>query len=553
MSLNMLAVIARKNITNDEIVMIPAAYYHLVAGDFQVVNEHPPLSKILAGLPLLFIQPNEMRTSGLPATLSSSERTWQVQEHFWRTNRKSLDTLSFWTRVPAIALTIGLGILLFLLARDLFGERAALFAVALFALEPTVLAHGRVVQTDIPAAFGYLLLFFMLRRHWNSKKWQSSAWLGIATGIALLAKFSMLIAGPILAIYFLALFILARRHELTRATVCAQAGIVLLALLIVVNAAYFFQNRELTEADTNWITASFPSSATAVLATIQALTWIVPTDFIFGIFWQLWHSKQGHGASLFGVFRETGWWYYFPVAFALKTTLPFLLLSIAAIGWGLYRAITKCDRQSLFLLAPFAIYTVFVMISSINIGVRYYLPAYMFLFILAGAMLDRWLRSRRFRPAQLVVVIVMLGWCALEAVRTYPDYLSHMNQLASGAPRWYYLSDSNVEWGEDVSALADYLKARGETRVQAALLGGFVSLNWYGVEYVDALSPPPNSAPTRYVALGASFLNGSTVPLRMVGDRPQTNEERIATFEAFRHQTPEAVFGGSIYLYRVNE
>ena len=48
MSLQMLAVISRKSITIDEIVMIPAAYYHLVAGNFQLVNEHPPLSKIMA-------------------------------------------------------------------------------------------------------------------------------------------------------------------------------------------------------------------------------------------------------------------------------------------------------------------------------------------------------------------------------------------------------------------------------------------------------------------------------------------------------------------------
>src|SRR5438552_15308 len=44
MSWQMLAVISRKSITIDEIVMIPAAYYHLVAGDFQLVNEHPPLA-----------------------------------------------------------------------------------------------------------------------------------------------------------------------------------------------------------------------------------------------------------------------------------------------------------------------------------------------------------------------------------------------------------------------------------------------------------------------------------------------------------------------------
>src|SRR5687767_8517731 len=55
MSFNMLTVIARKSITLDETVMIPAAYYHLAAGNFQLVHDHPPVSKILAAVPLLFI------------------------------------------------------------------------------------------------------------------------------------------------------------------------------------------------------------------------------------------------------------------------------------------------------------------------------------------------------------------------------------------------------------------------------------------------------------------------------------------------------------------
>jgi hypothetical protein len=59
MAVNMFAAISRKGITNDEIIHIPAGYYHLVAGEFQINNEHPPLVKMWAALPLLLIQPNE--------------------------------------------------------------------------------------------------------------------------------------------------------------------------------------------------------------------------------------------------------------------------------------------------------------------------------------------------------------------------------------------------------------------------------------------------------------------------------------------------------------
>jgi hypothetical protein len=70
------------------------------------------------------------------------------------------------------------------------------------------------------------------------------------------------------------------------------------------------------------------------------------------------------------------------------------------------------------------------------------------------------------------------------------------------------------------------------------------------VEYVDLLSPPATPLPeTRYVALGASFLNGSTVPGWSEGSGRETKEEQRNYFASYRDRTPEAIIG-SIYLYR---
>jgi hypothetical protein len=161
----MFAVISRKSITVDEIVMIPSAYYHLAAGNFQLVNEHPPLAKIIAGVPALFVQPNEVKPEQIVGEPGSFREKWSYAERFWENNPDIFESLSFWPRVPAVILTVLLGFLIFKLARELFGPLPAVLAVALFTLEPTVLAHGRVVQTDIPATLGYLLLFFAMYRY----------------------------------------------------------------------------------------------------------------------------------------------------------------------------------------------------------------------------------------------------------------------------------------------------------------------------------------------------------------------------------------------------
>ncbi|MCA1635834.1 MAG: glycosyltransferase family 39 protein [Acidobacteria bacterium] len=554
MSINLLTVVARKSITVDEVVMIPSAYYHLVAGNFQLVHEHPPLSKILAAVPLLFIQPRELDSRRTGAPPASPAEEWAYQEHFWQDNRAAFETISFWTRVPMIALAVALGVLVFAFARELFGPRAAVLAVALYSFEPTVLAHARVVQTDIPAAFGYLLLFYALHRYVPAPSMKRARALGLAGGVAVLAKFSMLIAGPVLAATFLWMLWRAPRRGQSRAALAAHASVAALALFLIIHATYFFHSRELLDVDARWVADAFRENSGAVWDAVRALSYIFPTDFVLGVFWQISHNGAGHPASLLGMHSHTGWWYYFPVAFALKTTLPFLLLSLASLAWSGYELFVRRDRRFIVLLAPFALYTAFVLLSRIDIGVRYYLPAFPFLFILGGALLDRLLNSGRARRGAWAATFVLLAWVGVEALRAYPNQMSYMNQLAWSHPHWHYLSDSNVEWGDDVRGLAEYLKARGETRVRAATLGGYATLQYYGIESLDLIAPTDVRLPeTRYVAIGASFLNGSTVPARELRGRKLTEEERINFFDEYRRRTPEAVIGGSTYIFREHE
>ena len=97
-------------------------------------------------------------------------------------------------------------------------------------------------------------------------------------------------------------------------------------------------------------------------------------------------------------------------------------------------------------------------------------------------------------------------------------------------------------------------EARGERRVRAALLGGSVLLPLYGVGYVDLLSPPGTPLPeTRYVALGASFLNGSTVPGWGEGSGRETKEQQRNYFASYRNRTPEASLAQFIFTASVGE
>jgi hypothetical protein len=551
MAVNLISVTVRKSITTDEVVLIPSAYYHLVADEVHLIGQHPPLCKLLAGLPLLFIQPNEWAPAKVDPAASPDQNEWNYTVHFWQDNRALFEVISFWARMPMVALTLALGFLVFLFARDLLGPRAAVLAVTLFAVEPTILAHGRIVQTDIPAAFGLLLSVFALYRYLREPNWKKACGIGAAVAIAMLAKYSMLVIGPAFLVVLLVLFWRERKR---RADLALHTLIVTGVLLLVINAAYFFHNRPLTEGDLKWIATVFPEAPSVITASVRALRLVLPTDFVMGVYWQLHHSRVGHPAGLLGMYSNHGWWFYFPVAFAFKATIPFLALSVTSVGWALYRVISRREFRWLVLLIPLGLYTALLMRSPIDIGVRYYLPAYIFLIILSACLLESLFRNRSARMAMArgVVAIVALLWMGFEAFHAYPNYLPYLNQLAVGRPHWWYLSDSNVEWGDDARDLAIYLRAHGQTQVRGLLLGCFATLDFYGVNYVDALAKTTEKPP-RYTALGASFLNGSTVPPYEIDGKRVPDEVRVNTFDSFRHLKPETVIGDSIYLYRTGD
>lgn len=549
MAANLVLAVRQRTITNDEVVHIPAGYAYLVDGAFQLNNEHPPLAKLWAALPLLVLSPTSPAIIG-SATSTSRERTIAYSVQFWRENGDIFNAISFWSRVMMVVVTLGLGVLIFVFGRDVFGELAALFGVALYSLEPTVLAHGRVVHTDIPAAFTYLLFIYSLYRYVEQQTNRRAILVGMAAGLALATKFSLVIVIPIALVVAAAILWRAPRREVSRTRILAQVLGASAVTVLIINATYLFQRVPLTPADTALI-ASLSSGAAGLL--VSGLEWVslvLPTYFKVGLLDVARHNQNGHAASLLGAYGTHGWWYYFPIAFALKTVISFLLVAVAALAWSAWRAVARSDRRHWWMLAPFALYALFAMSSNINIGVRHFLPAMPFVFILGGALLARAVQSHR-RAIGVALAAFVLLWSGMEAVRTFPNYTPYMNQLAIGRPHWWYLSDSNVEWGDDVRALADYLKARGETRVTAALLGGWATLGRYGVQYVNAMPDDNRLAPdTRYTAIGASFLNGSTVPPGGPGTGRESFETRVDYFDAYRQRVPEAVFGGSIYLFR---
>jgi len=557
MGLNFLSVLPRKSITVDDIVHIPAGFYHLHRY-FRINFEQPPLVKMLAAFPLLFTNTEMPSMDQSMGSLDPHRGFTQnaLAQEFWRANNARYEELTFWSRVPMIAVALLLGALIFIFTLQLFGARAGLLAVALYTLEPTVLANGRVVQTDLISSVAYLLLSIATYVYLKTPKFRSAVYLGLTVGLALVSKFSMLALAPLAILAQVVLFTFAPKFGQRRSAIALHVLLSCASAIFVINAAYLF-HRETPEPFSTFlglrddVTASMEVAPKLEAAAYSAAQRIFSSEYVNGILFQMAHNRHGNTASLLRMYSQYGWWYYFPVAFALKTTIPFLLLSIASTAWALWRFYQKRERQLLVMLLPLFAFTALSMMGSINIGIRHFLPAYPFLFILSGALLD-YVLGRRQKPwLMMTVMIVVFGWMGIETIRAYPDYIPYMNELASRSPHWYYLSDSNVEWGDDVKSLALYLREKGEHSVSAAIMAHPV-LESYGIEAINAPADASRGQ-TRYVAIGASHLNGSTVGSEQTGSTSLSRTARIDYFADYRQRQPEIVFGNSIYLYRVKE
>src|SRR5207237_9253706 len=108
------------------------------------------------------------------------------------------------------------------------------------------------------------------------------------------------------------------------------------------------------------------------------------------------------------------------------------------------------------------------MASRINLGVRYVLPLYPMLAMIAGIGAASLFVTRSIK-SWILLTLLMIGQLGVSAIN-YPDYLPYFNVFAGAEPE-RLLVDSDLDWGQDINRVATELQARGIGRVFAALQG----------------------------------------------------------------------------------
>lgn len=475
--LQMLLALPRLSATSDEIVHLPAGYTYWTTRDFRLNPEHPPLAKLLAAVPLLFLKPHV-----------------DLRSHEWNTGDEYLfgyrflygndaDRLLFWGRLPMTMLAAVGAAIVFLWASDMFGPAAGLFAVGLCAFSPNLLAHGMLVTTDVPVAVFATLASYLF---WKSGL-KSNLAVGLATGAAMASKFSAAVLPVIIAGFSLwRIFCAAQRRKraLLEAKRLAISGI---GCILVIEAAYLFS--------------------------------VPPWRYVTNMGYLNANHNPVRLFYLFGHFNGRGWWVYFPLAFLVKATVPLMLtIALAGIQFASKRFI-NLSGERLILIVAISFLTV-VIAGADDMGVRYLLPIFPLLFIWGSRIVV----ELKGKTVGVVLLVLLVAWQARAALGAFPNYIPYFNEIAGGSSGGIrYLDDSNVDWGQAVKMTGEYVRSRHLGAVELLPFSTFDNPRYYGVE-----RPDRNDLDTYQVMISANRHPGIYIVsahhlIRVMHVRPEWN------------------------------
>ena len=509
--------------TFDELVSPAVGYAELFTGDFRLVPDHPPLIRILTSLPLLPFQ------SVVPLHHDSWQRKdkagrsrYTFAEQFFYVANGEADRMMFWSRIPVVGLSLLLGLLVFQWAKDLYGTAAGLLAFFLYAFEPNIMAHSRLATNDLIIT---LLIFATVFEFWRYRRAPSMTSLiltGLLLGFALLSKFSAIMLFPMLVVlaFFAPPIPVFKRLASALVTPTKRSSIRPAIGLAFITAVSTFV------------------VASVVVAAFYNIQWWL---FIEGVLHAVTHYRgdqlatRGHPAYLMGELSTHGWWYYFPVAFLTKTPIPLLIYILASL---IFLSFWK-NEAKYFLLIPIVTIISGGLASQLNIGLRHILPAYPFLIVLASRVVT----IRFSRPRFFAATFCALGvWYMVSTLKIFPSYLAYFNEFVGPENGYKILVDSNLDWGQDLKRLKQFMKENGIPEIYLSYFGT-ANPCYYGIKFLPLPDSYPNCSGQPKV-FSPSFVAVSATNLQSVYLSSKS-------YDWLKIYKPIAQIGYSIFIYDI--
>jgi 4-amino-4-deoxy-L-arabinose transferase-like glycosyltransferase len=471
----------RESVTIDEVSHIGAGVSYLQKFDLRLNEEHPPLTKVLAALPLV-LRGTRADYSHISWTISEKffpayMGQWVFGEWLLTKWNNPVTTLA-WARLPMLLLTLALGWVLYVCARRLGGNWGGLLCLSVYVSTPAFLAFGPLVHTDIAVTLFSLLALWRFAEIWQNPNRKNAMLFALALAGALLSKFT---AG-ILFFAFVAFALSTRWRAVpgqplakpeARAWRRLRWRVTLQGVLWAAVAVYLFYFIFSLNQTSDVLYRLGHGSAAVPLRRLLMPPWL----YLRGVLMVLITASRP--TFILGHSYPHGVWFYFPVLFVLKSPLGFLGLLALAAALAL-RQKGRDGANAPTIPAEFAIrwrvlwvalivFTGFCLLSRLDLSIRHFSVPLALLMLLLAAMPRMVERLRLSAPTagRLIGAAggVLALSCLFTAVRAYPYYFPYINALSVGHPAYELVNDSNLDWNQSLPEVKRFADQHGLQRI----------------------------------------------------------------------------------------
>lgn len=470
-----------ESVTIDEVAHTAAGVSYLQKLDMRMNEEHPPLAKVIAAVPLV-LRGAHADYSNVSWTFSLGMFHQYLGEwvfgHWFLMKWNDPVSTMFWARLPMLLMTLVLGFVIYVLGRKLGGTWAGLLCLAAYVSMPAFLTFGPLVLTDVVITLFWILTVWYLANMWLSPSRGKVITFGLLFAAALLSKFS----SGLLFFVFVAVALSLRwrpvpeqpndklelRRWRRRAWLNIFKGTLWAGLFVYLIYLVLSWNQP---TDVFSLIPHFPASPVLRRALMPAAVYLRGLiGFAFG--------ALSRPTYILGHAYPHGVWFYFPVLFLLKSTLGFLLLLLLALAIALgnknndepFSAVSKGrELQWRCLWISLVIYTTACLLNRLDLSIRHFLTP-LALLILLLAPLPRMIESlRRRNPAvgrTAIGVTAALAFASLiTAIRAYPNFMPFLNSLSMGRPGYALVNDSNLDWDQAFPEVESFARQHRLTRL----------------------------------------------------------------------------------------
>src|SRR5581483_7014527 len=287
------------SLTNDEPFEITGGYYYWTKGDVVTPRLNPPTASALQTLPLLFL--------GLEKAHGFADGDQRAYEFFFVSNPGKIQAMTLLPRLVGLVFALGLGFLLLTYAR----KESLIFLITtagLWAFDPALIAHSALAKSDVMTAFFFLASVLAFNRTRERPGWFWSTLTGIAVGLAVTSKITAMALGPLFVLLELIQYFSTRERNRKVGVVFKRWSFMGLGFLGLVGLVYL--------------------PGTLVLPDHRC-----PYSYFLDRIWMGSQMPQRGWAyfRFLGSTSDGGNILYFPLAFFLKNSLPFLMLFIIGV------------------------------------------------------------------------------------------------------------------------------------------------------------------------------------------------------------------------------